>query len=383
MDYSKKYVFIRKRNDKFSVTIQYETDDFKTKQKTVQVFENKKDAEKLKVKIQNEINEEKFIAPSSTTFVEKCKQYYLDPLRELAPNTQRRWDSIIRIHIEPFFKDTLLEDITINKYKTFIQHIYKLNLADGTKEEILNKSNAALKDAYYCKEIKENIVDFAFPNNKKKKKVEEFMLDENSIYNQEEIKLILKKVKSKPSLFLALSTYIYTGVRFGEMAGLLWESVDFKNKTIKIQNNLQYINGKYILGPPKNYMIRTISIPDTLVELYKKESIHQKELKLQGLLPKEFNFVHLNARYNRWNSSTFCAAYKRLIDSIDNLRYIPAHNFRHAHATFLLTDGVDVNTVSKRLGHKNINTTIKYYTHILKKADANAASSIESLMKMV
>lgn len=382
MDYSKKYVFIRKRNDKFSVTIQYETDAGKTKQKTVQVFDNKKDAEKLKVKIQNEINEEKFIAPSSTTFVEKCKQYYLDPLRELAPNTQRRWDSIIRIHIEPFFKDTLLEDITINKYKTFIQHIYSLNLADGTKKEILNKSNAALKDAYFCKEIKENIVDFAFPNNRKKKKVQEFTLDENSIYSQEEIKLILKKVESKPSLFLVLSTYTYTGVRFGEMAGLLWDDVDFKNKTIKIQNNLQYIHGKYILGPPKNYMIRTISIPDVLVELYKKESIRQKELKLQGLIPKEFNFVHLNAHHKRWNSSTFCAAYKRLIDSIGNLRYIPAHNFRHSHATFLLTDGVDVNTVSKRLGHKNINTTIKYYTHILKKADANAASSIESIIKM-
>lgn len=382
MDYSKKYVFIRKRNDKFSVTIQYETDSGKTKQKTVQVFDNKKDAEKLKVKIQNEINEEKFIAPSSTTFVEKCKQYYLDPLRELAPNTQRRWDSILRIHIEPFFKDTLLEDITINKYKTFIQHIYSLNLADGTKKEILNKSNAALKDAYFCKEIKENIVDFAFPNNKKKKKVQEFTLDENSIYSQEEIKLILKKVESKPSLFLVLSTYTYTGVRFGEMAGLLWDDVDFKNKTIKIQNNLQYIHGKYILGPPKNYMIRTISIPDVLVELYKKESIRQKELKLQGLIPKEFNFVHLNAHHKRWNSSTFCAAYKRLIDSIGNLRYIPAHNFRHSHATFLLTDGVDVNTVSKRLGHKNINTTIKYYTHILKKADANAASSIESIIKM-
>lgn len=382
MDYSKKYVFIRKRNDKFSVTIQYETDSGKTKQKTVQVFDNKKDAEKLKVKIQNEINEEKFIAPSATTFVEKCKQYYLDPLRELAPNTQRRWDSIIRIHIEPFFKGTLLEDVTISKYKTFIQHVYNLNLADGTKEEILNKSNAALKDAYYCKEIKENIVDFAFPNNKKKKKVEEFTLDENSIYSQEEIKLILKKVESKPSLFLVLSTYTYTGVRFGEMAGLLWDDVDFKNKTIKIQNNLQYIHGKYILGPPKNYMIRTISIPDVLVELYKKESIRQKELKLQGLIPKEFNFVHLNAHNKRWNSSTFCAAYKRLIDSIGTLRYIPAHNFRHSHATFLLTDGVDVNTVSKRLGHKNINTTIKYYTHILKKADANAASSIESIIKM-
>lgn len=383
MDYSKKYVYLRKRgNDKYAVILHYETDSGERKQKTMQTFDNKKDAEKLKIKLQNEINEEILITPSKVTFVERCKQYYLDPLRELAPNTQRRWDSILRIHIEPFFKDTLLEDVTISKYKAFIQHVYKLNLADGTKEEILNKSNAALKDAYYCKEIKENIVDFAFPNNKKKKKVEEFMLDENSIYNQEEIKLILKKVESKPSLFLALSTYTYTGVRFGEMAGLLWDDVDFKNKTIKIQNNLQYIHGKYILGPPKNYMIRTISIPDTLVELYKAESIHQKELKLQGLLPKEFNFVHLNAHHKRWNSSSFCAAYKRLIESIENLRYIPAHNFRHSHATFLLTDGVDVNTVSKRLGHKNINTTIKYYTHILKKADANAASSIESIIKM-
>ena len=135
----------------------------------MQTFDNEKNVEKLKIKLQNEINEEILITPSKVTFLERCKQYYLDPLKELAPNTQRRWDSILRIHIEPFFKDTLLEDVTISKYKAFIQHVYKLNLADRTKEEILNKSNAALKDAYYCKEIKENIVDFAFPNNKKEK----------------------------------------------------------------------------------------------------------------------------------------------------------------------------------------------------------------------
>lgn len=380
MDYSKKYVFVRKRNNKFSVTIQYESENGKTKQKTVEIFDNKKDAEKLKVKIQNEINEEKFIAPTSTTFVEKCKEYYLDPIRELSPNTKRRWDSIIRIHIEPFFKDTLLEDITINKYKSFIRHIYSLNLADGTKEEILNKSNAALKDAYLCKEIKENISVFAFATTKNKKKIEKNMLDEENMYNQDEIKLILKKAESRYNLHLALSTYIYTGARFGEMAGLLWDDVDFKNKTITIQHNLQYISGKYILGPPKNYMIRTISIPDVLVELYKKESIKQKELKLLGLLNKDFNFVHLNAHHKRWNSSSFCASYKRLIEDIGNLRYISAHNFRHAHATLLLASGVDINTVSKRLGHKDINTTSKYYTHILKKADENAANKIELII---
>ncbi len=40
----------------YGIIIKIETDTGKTKQKTVQVFDNKKDAEKLKVKIQNEIN---------------------------------------------------------------------------------------------------------------------------------------------------------------------------------------------------------------------------------------------------------------------------------------------------------------------------------------
>lgn len=381
LDNNKKYVYIRKREqDKYSVVLHYDNEYGERKQKTLETFDNKKDAEKLKIKLLNEINEEKLITPSKFTFVEKCKEYYLDPIRELSPNTRRRWDSIIRIHIEPFFKSTLLEDITINKYKSFIRYIYTLNLADGTKEEILNKSNAALKDAYLCKEIKENIVDFAFATSKKKKKIQKNMLDEENMYNQDEIKLILKEAEKHYNLFLALNTYAYTGVRFGEMAGLLWSDVDFKNKTITIQHNLQYISGKYILGPTKNYMVRTISIPDTLIELYKKESIKQKELKLLGLIQKDFNFVHLNAHHKRWNSSSFCASYKRLIEEIGNLRYISAHNFRHAHATLLLANGVDINTVSKRLGHKDINTTSKYYTHILKKADENAATQIESII---
>lgn len=49
----------------------------------------------------------------------------------------------------------------------------------------------------------------------------------------------------------------------------------------------------------------------------------------------------------------------------NRLGKITLHALRHTHCSFLLHNGVSIYYISKRLGHKNIKTTLEVYSHLL------------------
>ena len=57
------------------------------------------------------------------------------------------------------------------------------------------------------------------------------------------------------------------------------------------------------------------------------------------------------------------------------------HALRHSHASALIAAGVDVVTVSRRLGHGSPNITLSVYAHLMPKTDKAAAEAIEAALK--
>ncbi len=51
----------------------------------------------------------------------------------------------------------------------------------------------------------------------------------------------------------------------------------------------------------------------------------------------------------------------------------------HTHATILLYKGVNVKTISERLGHCDIQTTLDIYADVLKELDIMASNKIDEL----
>jgi integrase len=59
------------------------------------------------------------------------------------------------------------------------------------------------------------------------------------------------------------------------------------------------------------------------------------------------------------------------------LRHVPKiHSLRHSHGSWLLAEGVDLMTVSRRLGHESIQTTINVYGHISARSERAAADAM-------
>lgn len=63
------------------------------------------------------------------------------------------------------------------------------------------------------------------------------------------------------------------------------------------------------------------------------------------------------------------------------LPVIPLHGLRHTSATLLISQHVDVRTVSGRLGHAQASTTMNIYAHSLREADNQAAEALENLFE--
>jgi site-specific recombinase XerD len=57
------------------------------------------------------------------------------------------------------------------------------------------------------------------------------------------------------------------------------------------------------------------------------------------------------------------------------------HVLRHSHASLLLSEGVDLATVSERMGHSNVRTTAEIYSHALRGKDQAAAQVWDDVMQ--
>ncbi len=184
---------------------------------------------------------------------------------------------------------------------------------------------------------------------------------------------------------------LFGGLRRGELIALTWDDIDFDRKTVSVTKSTGYTGKETITKAPKNKSsIREINLPGAVMDLVKKYKKEQQELRLslgdqwQG---DDYIFIQWNGK--QMNLSTPYHAFKDIInkynatvvDPADQLPDIPLHGLRHTSATLLISENVDVRTVSARLGHAQTSTTMNIYAHSLKKLDEKAADTLDNLLK--
>jgi integrase len=179
-------------------------------------------------------------------------------------------------------------------------------------------------------------------------------------------------------LFVWLSAV--TGARRGEVIALQWEDVDLERGEIRLDENYVRSSDGMILKDTKTHQMRRLSIDAATVVLLRK---HKEDcatrLNMLGLEIEDKTWVFsakLDFSQPR-EPSAVTRRYSRLVAKLKIKTMLK--ELRHYSATELLTAGVDLRTVSGRLGHGDGATTLRYYTAWVGAADKAAATTIAGL----
>lgn len=175
---------------------------------------------------------------------------------------------------------------------------------------------------------------------------------------------------------------LISGARRGEIAGLKWEVVDFKNNCIHICNNLLYTPdvGIYEDSTKTEHSDRFVDLPIETMDLLREyRKWYLSEMRKYGDLWNNTNYLFFQEKVGNVGKPLHPDTINGYLDNFSkryNLPHINPHAFRHTMASVLYFNHVDSISISHRLGHSKVSTTTDIYSHIMQEADRHSADCI-------
>jgi integrase len=194
-------------------------------------------------------------------------------------------------------------------------------------------------------------------------------------------------VSSTPPLFSArFVAATATGMRRGELCGLQWGDIDLDAATLTVRRSLEETRaiGLRIKEPKSKAGRRTVALPPSAVALLRDYKIKRMEFRVSvgaGKLTDETPVFQDTKTGEGWlRPSRVSHGWRRFVVA-KGLPQVTFHALRHTHVSLLLNKGVDILTISRRIGHSKASITLDVYAHLMGGADQEAALVIEGVLK--
>lgn len=350
-----------------------------------------REAQKALAKFITEVDSGDFKQPSKVTFkefIQKWEKEYANI--HLQPMTLYRYRIMLDKKIIPELGSKKLEKITPLDLMEFYNRLRKdgarndkvkiddkiVNRPGGLSEQSI-KHHHRLICSLFEKAIKWGLLKSQNPA--KAVDAPKATRKKDNYYNEKQVQALLdalenvgpEELKYRVATMLALMT----GARRGEILGLEWQDINTDEKAIEIRQASQYIPGKGVFAKsPKNQTSeRRISVNDTLLDLLQEYKESQRK---KGYICRDNNRLFVTWDNKPMMPQTISKWFQVFLAK-NKLQPLTFHGLRHTSATFLISRGMDIETVAGRLGHSTSATTHNIYSHFLKSKDRQAADIME------
>ena len=389
----------RKRGKKWEYYFEIAKMDGKRKRISKGGFNTKAEAVSEGIKAMHEYQTAGSVNTPSELSMHDYLNYWIEMycIQNLKPTTVANYKKYIRLHISPKIGKYRLASITAEQLQKLINDMvangYSKNTVIGIKGVLSNSLNYAVQPLHYLKtspmayvKIPKGSRTNYRSSQYKREVIEKDIIDE-----------IFKRFPKGSSTYLPLMFAYHCGMRLGEAFAVTWDNVNFADRTITINKQLQWDLEKKIwyLTPPKYNSSRTIDIDETIVELLKE--LQEKQIRAKEYYADEYSLIYydeeLGINESTGNVIDFINVYEnggfiqpRTIQHTSQVihKFYPAftfHSLRHTHCTRLLEAGLPIKYVQERLGHKNISVTMDIYNHLTQNQAELSKRALEDVFK--
>ena len=331
------------------------------------------DAEKELRRCLHAIDHGRHVDPSAVTVSVYLDAWLADVApQSVAPKALERYSGLARNQIKPHLGHLRLQKLRPADVAAWHQKlIHEGKISRRTIRHAHGILRTALGHAAAVELVERNVASIVKPPKLEPTKA--------TVLTAEQVADTLDRMKGH-SLYPIVALAIGTGARRGEIAALRWMDIDLEAETIQIERSLEQTKGGIRGKAPKTRAgHRTVSLPAFAVEALRELRRQQRELRLAtgaGKLPDDAPaFGNLEGDWpNPYSISD------RWRDAVKNrkLPKVTFHALRHSHASALIAAGLNIVSISARLGHASPALTLGVYAHLFNNDDTKAAAAIDA-----
>lgn len=324
------------------------------------------------------------VSPKMTvaTYLEQWLHDYVKP--NLSATTYDRYRIVVQHQIVPYIGTLQLDKL---KPAHLAHLLARLNeaprsdgkpgtLATGTLQKVMTVLQSALRSAVKWQLISSNPATKIDKPSGTSPEMRAFTVEQAAAFLQ-------AAKNADPQWHAFFTVAITTGLRLGELLGLRWSDLDLTHHMLRVAQTVQYPRGQgWIVKPPKTAMSRRQVVlgPDVTAILTTQKAGQNERRLLLGAEWHDHDLVFTSRYGEPLRKKAIYMAFERIC-ALAGVPRIRIHDLRHTSATIMLVAGVHPKIVSERLGHSDISTTLKIYSHLTATLQQAAAETIDTLLR--
>ena len=359
-------MYYQKRDNKYRYYERYiDVNTGKTKTVSITLDDNKKKTQKeaetiLRSKIEEALTKD--ISRKELSLSEVLELYLQDKkdIERLKESTLRRNRSRLTTFISYMGEDTLINKLTPDYV---IRKLYEAsNNNPHTFNEALIRFKAFLNYAYI-----HEYIDVDFTKKLQPIKETEKKSTKDKYLEPEELEKLLTYFKDNNlyEWYYLTQLLTLTGMRIGEALALNDCDIDEEHIHITKTIDLKTYNPD---SPKTENSIRDIDIQEELIPIIRSIRLYMKEKKLKYNIQSKLFMFNNDGKHLQYGAYNKCI--RQVSEKVIGKRITP-HTLRHTHTSMLASNGVDIETISRRLGHKDSDITKEVYLHITEQLKEN------------